>query len=81
MAEARVSMVDEDQADPEAEALYGELEDAYGMVLNMAKALGHNGELDADVFSLMADLQGTTLPGKDRELAYTYVSHANGCEY
>jgi len=78
---AHVSYLEPTQVSPEMRGMYGQAEQAFGMLLNIFKAGGHSPELTRTMLAAFGGLGTTTLDGKLRELAYIASSTTNSCQY
>lgn len=79
----RIPLVDENDpnADPEARALLGEIEEKRGLVLNVYRGMANHVPIAKHVAGLYITARSGKLSQKECELAYTAATVANNCHY
>ena len=77
----RIRSIDPEKATGEAQQLLAAVNDKFGMVPNLARALANSPAALKGYLALGEALEGSLLPAKLREQIALTVSQANGCSY
>jgi uncharacterized peroxidase-related enzyme len=77
----RIRSIDPEKATGEAQQLLAAVNDKFGMVPNLARALAISPAALKGYLALGEALEGSLLPAKLREQIALTVSQANGCSY
>ena len=76
----RIKPLTDDQASPQARALFDKIQGAFKMVPNIFRTMGHAPDVLRATLALDQAIQGDLDP-KIRELAYLKTSQLNHCKY
>ena len=77
----RIQAIEPEQATGEARQLLAAVNDKFGMVPNLARALANSPAALKGYLALGEAIEGSLLPAKLREQIALTVSEANGCSY
>jgi alkylhydroperoxidase family enzyme len=77
---SHIHLLTDEQAGPQTQALFGKIHNAFKMVPNMFRALGHTPDILETTLSFDGAIQND-LDAKLRELAYLKTSKVNNCNY
>lgn len=79
---ARVDLVEKDGAPENVRAIYEKMEQKSGMVLNLAKAMGHSPLVLESFMGIVGPIGGEgAAPPKLKEIVLLSVARLNGCAY
>ncbi len=78
---ARLPYLERDQAPPEVQAVYDNVQKATGRVLNIFKLMAHHAKSLPLFLPWYASLREGALDIKLRQLAYVKASQVNNCNY